>query len=73
MDDQAALERVIRRTGHERFRDLVRERPEYWDVVRAWDGQAIPEPTPAQRRAAKPRMPLGSPQKPPPGCRTCGG
>jgi len=32
-----------------------------------------PDTTASERRAAKPRMPLGQPQKRPPGCRACGG
>jgi Family of unknown function (DUF6171) len=34
MTDDEAINEAVRRTGHERFRTLVVERPEYWAVVR---------------------------------------
>ena len=44
MTDAEALDLAVSRTGHERFRVLVVERPEYWPIVRSIAGGEIPRP-----------------------------
>jgi hypothetical protein len=64
-EDLAALDRVVARTGHTRFRELVESRPEYWHAVHRLDGRR------AYRRG-KPVMRLGERQKPRANCKGCG-
>ncbi len=73
--DPESLERVVARTGHRRFRDLLDPahpdfNPAYWATVRQLDGQPAPAP---ETRRGKPVLRLGTPQRPPEGCATCGG
>ncbi len=48
-----------------------RHEPRYLPLVIRLARGPKAQPTAAERRAAKPRIALGQPQKRPPGCRTC--
>ncbi len=70
----AVVERAVARTGHRRFRALLDpehpdHNPRYLALVERLASDA---PVPAETRRGKPVMALGRPQRPPPGCRTCG-
>jgi hypothetical protein len=77
-EDLAALQRVVARTKHRRYYDLVNRHhpdyePAYWEVIRDLDASLATRHAPPAMRAQKPWIPLGERQRPKEGGCGCGG
>lgn len=60
MTDQEALDLVVSRTGHERFRVLVAENPAYWPVILLHASNLLDGPAPEPAARPTPREGLAA-------------